>query len=86
MPSRKTPDIVGLHEAAELLGISKTALAERRRAGTFPEPAVKLRCGPIWRKADVEKHARTYAPSVGGWENDTHRNLRGAGGPNYRYR
>jgi len=54
-------ELVGVHEAAELLGLSRSAVVERRRAGTFPEPVAELRCGPIWRKADVEKHAHNYS-------------------------
>ncbi len=38
----------GVAEVAELLCISKSALAERRRRGRFPEPLVELACGPIW--------------------------------------
>ena len=59
-------ELVGVHEAADLLGISKTAVVERRRSGTFPEPIAELRCGPIWRRRDVERHAQTYRPNLGG--------------------
>lgn len=61
-------------EAAELLGITRSALAARRSAsgfapgyrgyGTrpllFPEPVAQLRCGPIWLRADVEEYQRAY--------------------------
>jgi predicted DNA-binding transcriptional regulator AlpA len=59
--------LLGVHEAAELLGISKAAIAERRRAGTFPAPVVELRCGPIWRRSAIEKHGRTYRRGRGGY-------------------
>lgn len=60
-------DIVGAAEAAALLGISKGALADRRRASghrpgyvgprdlpvTFPEPLAVLACGPVWLRKQI---------------------------------
>jgi hypothetical protein len=69
-PSRRSRrprlELVGVHEAAELLGISKAALADRRRSTRFrtkpefPEPIVELACGPIWLKRDVEEYRRRW--------------------------
>lgn len=73
-------ELVGVHEAAELLGISKSALSERRRAGTFADPVAELACGPIWRRTDIEMHAAEYRRRPGGWQDATHRHLIG---PNY---
>lgn len=62
------PKLVGLHEAAELLGLSKSLLSNRRTwkgwyAGHklprgFPEPVVELRCGPIWLHAEIVAYGR----------------------------
>jgi hypothetical protein len=48
------PDLVGVAEAAAILGISANAISTRRTRGRFPEPLVTLSCGPIWRQEDIE--------------------------------
>lgn len=57
------PALVGLAEAATLLGLSKGALSERRRSGryqgrllTFPEPIARLACGPVWLHSQIEDY------------------------------
>ena len=62
---RERLDLVGVTEAAELLGISKAALCERRRRSLlggepvgFPEPVAELRCGPVWRRGQLERYRR----------------------------
>lgn len=72
-------ELVGLHEAAELLGITKSALSERRRVGRFPDPIVKLACGPIWQRAQIEAYGNAYRRRRGGWRDETHRHLIGPG-------
>jgi hypothetical protein len=50
-------DLLGLAEAAELLGLSTAATLRRlERAGV--EPLARLRCGPIWRRRDIVEYAR----------------------------
>jgi predicted DNA-binding transcriptional regulator AlpA len=48
------PDIVGMSEAASLLGISRQRVHELRKAGRFPEPMVELAAGPIWLRPAIE--------------------------------
>ena len=58
--------LLGLAETAELLAISKAALCERRRRAKdgskrkpgLPEPVALLRCGPIWRRSQIEEYRR----------------------------
>jgi hypothetical protein len=53
-------DLLGLAEAAELLGLSTAATLRRlERAGV--EPLARLRCGPIWRRRDIVEYARRRA-------------------------
>jgi hypothetical protein len=62
----------GVAEVAEMLCISKSALAERRRHGSFPEPLVELACGPIWDldMIDACDHRRHPDPRAAGrWIN-----------------
>jgi hypothetical protein len=68
MPRRSS--LAGVHEAAEILGISKSALADRRRHGdprrrlqeqpAFPTPVAELRCGPIWDADELRRYRRRY--------------------------
>jgi hypothetical protein len=75
----ETLELVGLAEAAELLGISKAALWERRygrcdqanRPPSFPEPVAVLKCGPIWLRGQIEEYKRTYEEHCSaGWEGE----------------
>lgn len=53
----------GVHEVAELLGISKPALADRRRGRDFPKPLAELRAGPVWDLDEVEAYQVTSRPA-----------------------
>jgi hypothetical protein len=51
-------DLVGVWEAAELLGISRSGLAARRRShGSFPRPVAEPRCGPVWFRWQIQAYA-----------------------------
>ncbi len=53
--------LVGLAEAAAIVGVAPSTLAMRRASSLtegFPKPIAELRCGPIWRRADIEAYAR----------------------------
>lgn len=44
-------DLVGVAEIADMLGVSKQVVANwRTRKGSFPDPAVTLRSGPVWAR------------------------------------
>jgi hypothetical protein len=55
-PMELSLDLVGVAEAAELLGIGKAAFSERRRHKGFPKPAADLRCGLVWLRAQIEHY------------------------------
>jgi hypothetical protein len=51
-------DLVGSFEAARLLGITRSALWERRQKHeNFPPPACELRCGPVWFRWQIQDYA-----------------------------
>lgn len=65
---KEAPELVGLAEAAPLLGVSKAALWERRRGRSriaqllpFPQPIAELKCGPIWLRSQIEDYAQKSA-------------------------
>jgi hypothetical protein len=58
LPARLAVDLVGAWEAAEVLGITRSALAARRKSHvTFPVPVAELRCGPVWLRWQVQAYA-----------------------------
>ena len=58
-------ELVGTAEVADMLGIRRAALADRRRSTRrgvrFPRPVAELRCGPIWLRSQIEEYARERA-------------------------
>lgn len=55
------PELVGLSEAARMLGLSKPAASKRSRRPDFPAPVALLDSGPVWRAEDVRRYARQRA-------------------------
>lgn len=47
--------LMGLHEVAELLGVSRQRADQLVRERDFPRPVAELKAGRIWRTGDVEK-------------------------------
>ena len=48
------PPLVGLKEAAEILGWDKRKVATYRKRGAFPEPMQNLASGPVWTRKQIE--------------------------------
>jgi hypothetical protein len=48
--------LLGAHEVAALLGLTRQGLDARRRQPDFPT-AVELKCGPIWHRDDLIEYA-----------------------------
>ena len=57
-------ELVGVAEAAELLGRSKATVCERRRRRSvpgdalppFPVPVAALKCGPVWERTQIDAY------------------------------
>jgi hypothetical protein len=49
-----TPDLVGVSEAARILGWDRRRVATYVSRGAFPEPVAVLASGRIWRREDIE--------------------------------
>lgn len=54
------PALVGMAEAAAILGWDKRRVATYVQRGSFPPPAVSLASGRVWRRDDVEAFARAF--------------------------
>lgn len=48
------PDLVGVAEAASILGWDKRRVITYVDRGSFPEPVARLAGGRVWARADVE--------------------------------
>ena len=53
-------DLVGLKEAAEILGWDPRRVSTYRSRGTFPEPIAELASGPVWVRDQIEKYKKGY--------------------------
>jgi hypothetical protein len=54
------PRLVGVAEAAQILGWDKRRVATYIQRGTFPEPAQSLAGGRIWAVDDIHEYARAF--------------------------
>jgi hypothetical protein len=54
------PALVGVAEAAAILGWDKRRVATYVERGSFPEPVASLASGRVWRRDDVEAFARAF--------------------------
>ena len=63
------PRIVGVAEAAEIMGWDKRRVVTYLDRGQFPEPLTTLASGRIWLREDIEAFAEEWrrAPSPSGW-------------------
>jgi hypothetical protein len=51
------PDVVGVAEAAEIMGWDKRRVVTYIDRGSFPEPLTSLASGRIWLREDVQAYA-----------------------------
>ena len=51
-------ELLGFAEVAELLHTSPRQLLRWTQREDFPEPLVRLRATPVWRKRDIERWAK----------------------------
>jgi hypothetical protein len=54
------PALVGVAEAAAILGWDKRRVATYIERGSFPAPVASLASGRVWRLEDVESFARAF--------------------------
>jgi hypothetical protein len=54
------PALVGVAEAAAILGWDKRRVITYVDRGSFPAPVARLAGGRVWRREDVEAFARAY--------------------------
>lgn len=55
------PELMGVAEIAELLGVSRQRVHQLRKVAGFPAPIAELSAGAIWERKAVEAWARASA-------------------------
>jgi len=53
-------ELVGLKEAAQILGWDPRRVATYRSRGSFPEPVAELAAGPLWTRQQIEEYKKQY--------------------------
>jgi hypothetical protein len=61
----ETPDLVGVSEAAAIMGWDRRRVITYVDRGSFPDPIASLASGRVWRRDDVEAFARDRARRAG---------------------
>jgi hypothetical protein len=71
-PGPDSQPLVGASEAAEIMNVELSTFSHLRRreeqteGSKFPKPLAVLRCGPVWKTADIKRFATRYvAPRPG---------------------
>lgn len=59
------PDLVGVSEAAAIMGWDRRRVVTYLARGAFPTPLASLASGRVWRRDDVEAFARDRARRKG---------------------
>ena len=59
-----SPELAGLAEVAEMLGVTKRTVSNYTRREDFPQPVDRLASGPIWRRTDIEAWKDEHEPPL----------------------
>jgi predicted DNA-binding transcriptional regulator AlpA len=56
------PELAGLAEVADMLGIAKRTATKYASRSDFPKPIQRLASGPVWRRVDIDRWAKKTLP------------------------
>jgi len=59
------PELVGLSEIADILGVSRQRVSKLRSRKNFPGPVAELRAGPVWLRSDLSRFCDGWERKVG---------------------
>jgi hypothetical protein len=59
------PELVGVAEVAEMLGVSKQRVSVLKDESWFPKPLAQLASGPVWTAAGIRKFASEWSRQPG---------------------
>lgn len=59
------PELVGVAEVAEMLGVTRQRASALQTRSGFPTPVAVLRSGPVWRRGDLSTFAEEWTRQPG---------------------
>lgn len=59
------PELVGVGEIAELLGVTRQRASEVQTRAGFPVPLARLKSGPVWTRASISTFLETWVRKPG---------------------
>jgi hypothetical protein len=59
------PELVGVAEVAEVLGVSRQRASELRGRPGFPSPVADLASGPVWSRPSLDRFVETWERRAG---------------------
>jgi hypothetical protein len=59
------PELLGLAEVAEELGVSKQRVSELASGASFPAPIARLKSGPVWQRSALVRFMRSWKRAPG---------------------
>lgn len=59
------PELVGVGEIAELLGVTRQRASEVQTRAGFPAPVARLKSGPVWTRPSVAEFVESWARRPG---------------------
>ncbi len=65
LAASNVPELLGVSEVADALGVSKQRVAELSESASFPSPIVRLRAGPIWERSAIARFLGQWARKPG---------------------
>src|SRR3989304_458130 len=54
------PDLVGIAEVAEILGVTKQRASELSRSRRFPKPIAQITAGPVWDRHAIARFVERW--------------------------
>lgn len=61
---RAAPPVVGTHEIAEMLGITRARVNQLARERGFPLPYAQLKAGNVWKRVTIEAWAKANGRTI----------------------
>ena len=59
------PELLGLAEVAQELGVSKQRVSELASGASFPAPIARLKSGPVWQRSALVRFMRSWKRAPG---------------------
>jgi hypothetical protein len=65
LAASNVPELLGVSEVAEALGVSKQRVAELSESESFPAPIIRLRAGPVWARSAIARFLNQWPRKPG---------------------